>query len=140
MARGTGRPDRNALALNVRRLRKQLKWSQERLAAEAGELRQSLISDLELAKANPTLITLESIAGALGVPDPSLGLYDLARQLDAPRSLREIGMPEGGIDQAADLAVTNPYWNPLPIERSAVRDLIARAWSGAPPHIHHRAP
>ena len=73
------------------------------------------------------------VAGALGVSDPSVGLYDLARRLQAPSSLREIGMPEGGIDQAADLAVMNPYWNPRPIERGAIRDLIARAWRGAAP-------
>jgi transcriptional regulator with XRE-family HTH domain len=83
MARGTGRPDRSALARNVRRLRKQREWSQERLAAEAGELRQSLISDLELAKANPTLITLESIAGALGVT-----VRDLFKPSRAGRRLR----------------------------------------------------
>jgi maleylacetate reductase len=77
--------------------------------------------------------TIARIALALGVSDPALGLYELARELHAPLSLREIGMPEGGIDQAADLAVMNPYWNPRPIERSAIRDLIARAWSGAPP-------
>ncbi len=67
MARGTGRPDRAALAYNVHRLRQQRNWSQEQLAAQAGELRQGLISDIERIKANPTLITLESIAGALGV-------------------------------------------------------------------------
>jgi transcriptional regulator with XRE-family HTH domain len=67
----------------VRRLRKQRKWSQERLAAEAGELRQSLISDLELAKANPTLITLESIAGALGAT-----VHDLFKPSRAGRRLR----------------------------------------------------
>jgi alcohol dehydrogenase class IV len=73
------------------------------------------------------------IATALGVPDPALGLYDLARRLGAPQSLGAIGMPESGIDQAADLAVTNPYWNPRPIERTAISDLIARAWRGEPP-------
>ena len=73
------------------------------------------------------------IAAALGVPDPALGLHDLARQLGAPPSLHAIGMPESGIDQAADLAVTNPYWNPRAIERTAIRDLIARAWRGEPP-------
>lgn len=73
------------------------------------------------------------IAAALGVPDPALGLYDLARQLGAPQSLHAIGMPESGIDRAADLAVTNPYWNPRAIERTAIRDLIARAWRGEPP-------
>jgi maleylacetate reductase len=73
------------------------------------------------------------IAAALGMPDPALGLYDLARRLGAPQSLHAIGMPESGIDQAADLAVTNPYWNPRAIERTAIRDLIARAWRGEPP-------
>jgi len=68
------------------------------------------------------------IAGALGVPDAALGLHDLARKLATPASLREIG-----IDQAADLAVKNPYWNPRPIERDAIRELIARAWHGDVP-------
>jgi transcriptional regulator with XRE-family HTH domain len=67
MARGSGRPNRIALAHNVRRLRQQRDWSQEQLAAEAGELRQGLISDIERGKANPTLTTLEFIASALGV-------------------------------------------------------------------------
>jgi alcohol dehydrogenase class IV len=73
------------------------------------------------------------IAAALGVQDPALGLQDLARKLAVPTSLREIGMPENGIDQAADLAVRNPYWNPRPVERDAIRELIARAWRGDAP-------
>ena len=75
------------------------------------------------------------IAAALGVPDPTVGLHDLARKLAVPLSLREIGMPESGIDQAADLAVKNPYWNPRPVERDAIRELIARAWRGDPPQM-----
>lgn len=67
MARVATGPDRAGLAYNVRRLRQQRKWSQERLAAEAGDLRQGLISDIERANANPTLTTLEFLAGALGV-------------------------------------------------------------------------
>jgi maleylacetate reductase len=27
----------------------------------------------------------------------------------------------------------SPYWNTRPLERGAIRDLIARAWQGAPP-------
>ena len=83
------------------------------------------------APAAPDAMT--RIATALGVPDAALGLYDLARKLAAPASLREIGMPESGIDQAADLAVANPYWNPRTIEREAIRELIARAWRGDAP-------
>jgi alcohol dehydrogenase class IV len=56
-----------------------------------------------------------------------------AERLDAKLALRDIGMPESGIDKAADLAVTNAYWNPRALERNAIRDLIARAWAGEPP-------
>ena len=73
------------------------------------------------------------IARAIGAADAAQGLYDLARQLNAKLALRDIGMPERGIDKAADLAVTNACWNPRPLERNAIRDLIARAWSGEPP-------
>jgi alcohol dehydrogenase class IV len=73
------------------------------------------------------------IARAIGVADAAQGLYDLAKRLGAKVALRDIGMPESGIDKAADLAVTNAYWNPRPLERGAIRDLIARAWAGEPP-------
>ncbi|MCK9909044.1 maleylacetate reductase [Microbacteriaceae bacterium K1510] len=69
----------------------------------------------------------------LGGTDGARALFDLAVALKAPTSLRSLGMPESGIDRAADLAVKNPYWNPCPLERQAIRDLIARAWAGEPP-------
>lgn len=70
---------------------------------------------------------------ALGVVDPALALYDLAGTLAAPRGLRELGMPEAGIDRATDLALANPYWNPRTLEREALRACIASAWAGEPP-------
>ncbi len=73
------------------------------------------------------------IARALGAADAAQGLYDLARALNARLALRDIGMPQHGIDKAADLAVTNAYWNPRPLERGAIRDLLARAWAGEAP-------
>lgn len=72
-------------------------------------------------------------AAALGMPDAAPGLFDLAQNLGAPTSLREIGMPEGGLDRAADLAVASPYWNPRPIERDAIRALLDDAWHGRRP-------
>ncbi len=65
--------------------------------------------------------------------DAATGLQGLARALRAPTSLREIGMPAGGLDRAADLAVQNPYWNPRPIERDAIRSMLGDAWHGRVP-------
>ncbi len=61
------------------------------------------------------------------------GLYDFAASLGAPLALRDLGLQEADLDRAADLAVRNPYWNPRPIEREAVRALLQRAWAGTRP-------
>ena len=65
-----------------------------------------------------------------GAPGP--GLAALLSDLGAPAALRDVGMPEDGIDRAADQAMEQAYWNPRDLERGAIRDLIARAWEGAP--------
>ena len=76
---------------------------------------------------------MTAIARALNVADAAQGLFELARGVGAKQALRDLGMPESGIDTAADLAVKSPYWNPQPIDRAAIRGLIARAWAGEPP-------
>lgn len=70
---------------------------------------------------------------ALGAPDPVTALYELAKQVGAKVALRDLGMPEAGIDKAADLALANSYWNPRPLERAGVRELLVRAYRGEPP-------
>jgi alcohol dehydrogenase class IV len=70
---------------------------------------------------------------ALGVKDAPQGLYDLAKGLSAPIALKDLGMPEAGLDRAADLAVANPYWNPRPIERDGIRALLDDAFHGRRP-------
>ena len=37
------------------------------------------------------------------------------------------------LDRAADLAVQNPYPNPRPLERAAIRALLQRAFDGDRP-------
>jgi maleylacetate reductase len=74
------------------------------------------------------------VARSLGTTqNAAQGLFDLARTLGAPTSLREIGMPESGLDEAADLAAAFPYWNPRPVERDAIRALLDDAWHGRRP-------
>ena len=73
------------------------------------------------------------IARAIGAEDAAAGLHDLARDNGAPVALRDLGMPEADLDRAADIAVSNPYWNPRPIERTAIRALLQNAWAGVRP-------
>jgi maleylacetate reductase len=76
---------------------------------------------------------MRQLAEVLGTDDPARGLYDLAGRIGAPRALKDLGMTESGIDLAVDRALANPYWNPRPLEREAIRDLIAHAYAGDPP-------
>ena len=70
---------------------------------------------------------------ALGASAPAGTLFDLARSNGAPVALRDLGMREADLDRAADIAVENPYWNPQPVTRPAIRELLQRAWEGIRP-------
>jgi alcohol dehydrogenase class IV len=73
------------------------------------------------------------IARALAVPNAAQGLYDLAKSLGAPLRLKDIGMPEDGLDKAADIAAANPYANPIAVDRNAIRQLLDNAYHGRRP-------
>jgi alcohol dehydrogenase class IV len=73
------------------------------------------------------------IAKAIGADDAASGLYDLAMKLDAPLALRDIGLKETDLDQAAEIATRNPYYNPRPIEREGIRRLLDDAFAGRRP-------
>ena len=83
------------------------------------------------AKAAPQ--AMARIARALSASDAAQGLYALEQQLGTPLALKDIGMPESGLDQAADLAAANPYPNPAPLDRAAIRRLLDNAWHGRAP-------
>ncbi|PGH01950.1 hypothetical protein AJ79_07781 [Helicocarpus griseus UAMH5409] len=72
------------------------------------------------------------LAGALpgSEGDAIRGLNMLLSNLRVKRALRDFGMKEGDIDKGADIAVSNPYWNPREIERGPIRELIRRVWAG----------
>lgn len=74
---------------------------------------------------------LDRALGATG--DPAAALHQLARRLNAPQSLRELGLDEADIGRAADLAAANPYSNPCRIERAGIEALLRRAWAGEGP-------
>lgn len=72
-------------------------------------------------------------ARALQTDNAALGFWELGRRIAAPSSLRELGMPESGIDHAVALALKNPYWNPEPLQEDKLKALITRAWWGDAP-------
>src|SRR6476661_6314253 len=71
------------------------------------------------------------IARALGVADGVAGLRALADEHGVPRGLRALGMPEDGIEKAAELtAPAVPDDNPVPVGDGALLRLVRAAWSG----------
>jgi maleylacetate reductase len=76
---------------------------------------------------------MSRIARALGARSAAEGLYDLAARLGAPTSLAALGMRAGDLDQAADIAVQNPYYNPRAITREGIRALLQDAFEGRRP-------
>jgi maleylacetate reductase len=76
---------------------------------------------------------MRRIARALGAATAAGGLFDLAVRLGAPTALKDIGMPEDGLDRAADIAAANPYPNPRPLDRAAIRELLDNAYHGRRP-------
>jgi len=80
-------------------------------------------------------LAMAGMARALGCApaDVPRAVYELAGELAVPRALRDIGLRAQDLDRAADLALANPYWNPRPVEREALRGLLQAAYEGAPP-------
>jgi alcohol dehydrogenase class IV len=82
-------------------------------------------------------LAMLKIAAALNRPDAAAGLFDLAADNGAPTALRDIGMRQEDLDKAADIAVSNPYWNPRPFgkeQRNLIRELLQRAFEGSRPN------
>lgn len=73
------------------------------------------------------------IARAIGASDAPVGLHRMATDLGMPTALRDLGLKEVDLDHACEIALSNPYWNPRPIEAGPLRALLQRAWEGAEP-------
>lgn len=76
----------------------------------------------------------DRVAAALGTDAAVAGLVALYDDLGAPRSLRDLGMPEEGLDTATRLVVESaPPGNPREVTAEAVAGLLRRAWAGETP-------
>lgn len=82
------------------------------------------------AAAVPDLLT--PISDVFGAP-AGAGLWDFASRLGAPMRLADLGLRAADLDRAADIALTNAYWNPRPFTRQDIRDLLQAAHDGRRP-------
>jgi len=73
------------------------------------------------------------IGRALQVENAPQAVYDLARANGAPVALRDIGLQAAELDRACDLALSNQYPNPRPLERQPLRRLLQDAFEGNRP-------
>ena len=73
------------------------------------------------------------IARALGAADGPEGIYRLTQRAASKRSLAEMGLTEADLDTAADIALQNPYYNPRPVTREGVREMLQAAFEGRSP-------
>jgi maleylacetate reductase len=79
---------------------------------------------------------MRRIATALQADSAALALHAFALDNGAPVALRDLGMREEDLDRAAELAVSNPYWNPRPVgapQQAEIRELLQRAFEGTRP-------
>src|SRR5436309_15861509 len=95
MAQHTGRAAREALAGNLRRLRVARRWSLADLAAATGAGKATL-SAIENGRANPTVETLASLAGALDVEVAALLEGTPADEVTLVRAAEAVREREGG--------------------------------------------
>ena len=78
---------------------------------------------------------MEKIERALGVQDAGLGLYDFNVQLGIPTGLKDLGMKESDIEDAADFIGATPIANPRPVSREDLVELITQAFHGKAPRF-----
>ena len=76
-----------------------------------------------------------AIGRALGVDatDAAGGLFDLNKSLNTPLSLRELGLVQEQLNEAALLATQSPYYNPRPVTEDGILALLSFAYEGIRP-------
>jgi maleylacetate reductase len=100
--------------------------------------------DLPHAQTHAILLPYALTYNAPAIPE---ALTRLARAMDSecaigalmhlegacgiPLALRDIGMPEEGVERAVEETLANPYKNPRPIEAAPLREILSRAWAGS---------
>lgn len=78
---------------------------------------------------------MRGIARAFGdeTADAPRALFDLLGKSRAAEGLKQLGLPEAALDEAADRIMIDRYFNLRAYDRTAIRTLLQDAWEGRPP-------
>jgi maleylacetate reductase len=76
---------------------------------------------------------MRRLAVALEVENPAAGLFDLAVDLGIPMRLADLGVREGDLDRAAEIAVETAHDNPRRIDFDGMRTVLQAALHGRRP-------
>ena len=83
--------------------------------------------------ASATPVGTQMVASSMGVDDAALGLYELARVLGAPSSLKDIGINREDIEKAIAVTMEKPFDNPEPVTSARLHTLLENAFLGKRP-------
>jgi maleylacetate reductase len=83
------------------------------------------------ARAVPEL--LAPVTEIFGGASPGRALFDFANPSAHLWLFGRLGFKREDVAKAAELATRKPYWNPQPVTRPAIDDLLLAAWAGEPP-------
>lgn len=99
-------------------------------------LHSALLPQVAAYNAGAAPDALAQVARGLGADsahDAGPALFDLAAELGAPTSLRDLGLPADAIDRLADTAAGLDVVTPRPVDRAGVRALLQAAFDGTRP-------
>ena len=80
---------------------------------------------------------MRAAAKALGVEDTPTELLSIAVTIDAPKSLRELGMKDTDLEKATSVAMEKQYPNPAELTHDKIRVLLDAAYHGDTEYITH---
>lgn len=76
---------------------------------------------------------ITALARALGSDEPAGALWDLARRLGAPASLRELGYDQAHSGTVVESVLAKPPTNPRPVDAASLTELLELATAGDRP-------
>lgn len=104
-----------------------------RYGAPHGESNSVILAHVMAFNAPAIPDTAARIAAALGGENAARAIFNLAKKIGAPTSLKEIGVAEAGLDDIAAETTAQVTYNPRPVDAASIRHLLDDAWHGRRP-------